>query len=260
MSKKPQSPICRSFRQDFPQFVARAEALGVNISLSEGRRNGRERVFWLDGYKQVDQATRRNSDGSPVHAGRRCAEHRHRFDRHRGRSRSRRHLSVPQRFLRVHDRGPSSSNKPPTSQARNPQARRIQESEDNCSTTSKNAKPSWTSLQKEKRTNDKNVGRTKRGTQNAGAHARPKHHPTARRRQNLQSIYYFCSRDKPTRKEEPSTNDPQNEEKIEMLEKAIKQATDLLIQSSKTDDPAVDWAAKTTALGVLLKATEEKKH
>jgi LPS O-antigen subunit length determinant protein (WzzB/FepE family) len=49
------------------------------------------------------------------------------------------------------------------------------------------------------------------------------------------------------------------EEKIEMLEKAIKQATDLLIQSSKTDDPAVDWAAKTTALGVLLKATEEKK-
>ena len=50
------------------------------------------------------------------------------------------------------------------------------------------------------------------------------------------------------------------EEKIKMLEKAIKQAIDLLIQSSKTDDPAVDWAAKTTALGVLLKTTEEKKH
>ena len=50
------------------------------------------------------------------------------------------------------------------------------------------------------------------------------------------------------------------EEKIEMLEKDNKQATDLLIQSSKTDDPAVDWAAKTTALGVLLKTTEEKKH
>jgi hypothetical protein len=48
MSKKPSNQICRSFRQDFPQFVARAEALGVNISLSEGRRNGRERVFWLD--------------------------------------------------------------------------------------------------------------------------------------------------------------------------------------------------------------------
>jgi hypothetical protein len=49
------------------------------------------------------------------------------------------------------------------------------------------------------------------------------------------------------------------EEKIEMLEKAIKQATDLLIQSSKTDDPAVDWAAKTTALGVLLRSDRRKK-
>ena len=48
------------------------------------------------------------------------------------------------------------------------------------------------------------------------------------------------------------------EEKIKMLEKAIQQAIDLLIQSSKTDDPAVDWASKTTALGVLLKAIEEK--
>ncbi len=45
------------------------------------------------------------------------------------------------------------------------------------------------------------------------------------------------------------------EEKIEMLEKAIKQAADLLIQSTKTDDPAVDWAAKTVALGILLRAT-----
>lgn len=50
------------------------------------------------------------------------------------------------------------------------------------------------------------------------------------------------------------------EEKIEMLEKEIKQAIDLLIQSSKTDDPAIDWASKTTALGVLLRTTEEKKH
>jgi hypothetical protein len=63
MSKKPQNPICRSFRQDFPQFVERAEALGVNISLGEGRRNGRERVFWLDGYKQLTGYTT-NSDGS----------------------------------------------------------------------------------------------------------------------------------------------------------------------------------------------------
>lgn len=61
---KTKDPICRSFRQDFPQFVARAEALGVRISLSEGRRNGRERVFWLDGYKQLTGYTTR-SDGSP---------------------------------------------------------------------------------------------------------------------------------------------------------------------------------------------------
>lgn len=46
------------------------------------------------------------------------------------------------------------------------------------------------------------------------------------------------------------------EEKIELLEKAIQQAIDLLIQSSKTDDPAVDWAAKTAALGVLLRTKE----
>jgi hypothetical protein len=46
--------ICRSFRQDFPQFVARAEALGVRITLSKARRRkGRARVFWLDGYRQL---------------------------------------------------------------------------------------------------------------------------------------------------------------------------------------------------------------
>lgn len=56
--------ICRSFRQDFPQFVARAEALGVNISLGEGRRNGRARVFWLDTYRQLTGYTTR-SDGQP---------------------------------------------------------------------------------------------------------------------------------------------------------------------------------------------------
>lgn len=55
--------ICRSFRQDFPQFVERAEALGVEITLSSGRRNGRDRVFWLDGYKQLTGYTT-NSDGS----------------------------------------------------------------------------------------------------------------------------------------------------------------------------------------------------
>ena len=62
MSKKAKNSICRSFRQDFPQFVERAEALGVNISLGEKRRNGRERVFWLDGYKQLTGYTT-NSDG-----------------------------------------------------------------------------------------------------------------------------------------------------------------------------------------------------
>ena len=64
MTKKKDNPICRSFRQDFPQFVERAEALGVRITLGEGRRNGRERVFWLDGYKQLTGYTTR-SDGRP---------------------------------------------------------------------------------------------------------------------------------------------------------------------------------------------------
>lgn len=63
LHKKP-NLICRSFRQDFPQFVERAEALGVSISLSKGRRNGRERVFWLDGYKQLTGYVMR-SDGRP---------------------------------------------------------------------------------------------------------------------------------------------------------------------------------------------------
>lgn len=62
MSEK--TNICRSFRQDFPEFVSRADALGVRISLGEGRRNGRERVFWLNGYRQLTGYTTR-SDGSP---------------------------------------------------------------------------------------------------------------------------------------------------------------------------------------------------
>lgn len=64
MKQKKDDPICRSFRQDFPEFVGRAEALGVRISLGEGRRNGRERVFWLDGYRQLTGYTTR-SDGAP---------------------------------------------------------------------------------------------------------------------------------------------------------------------------------------------------
>ena len=57
--------ICRSFRQDFPEFVERAEALGVGIGLGEGRRKGKhDRVFWLDGYRQLSGYTTRQ-DGQP---------------------------------------------------------------------------------------------------------------------------------------------------------------------------------------------------
>jgi hypothetical protein len=57
--------ICRSFRQDFPEFVARAEALGVDISFGEGRRKGKhDRVFFLDGYRQLSGYTTRQ-DGQP---------------------------------------------------------------------------------------------------------------------------------------------------------------------------------------------------
>ena len=62
---KDKNRICRSFRQDFPEFVERAEALGVRISLSkERRRPGQDRVFWLDGYKQLTGYTTR-ADGAP---------------------------------------------------------------------------------------------------------------------------------------------------------------------------------------------------
>jgi hypothetical protein len=45
--------ISRSFKKDFPQFVERATALGVSISLSTGKRNGAPRAYWLDGYRQL---------------------------------------------------------------------------------------------------------------------------------------------------------------------------------------------------------------
>lgn len=65
MSNKPRNPICRSFRQDFPEFVERAEALGVWIELSKTRRRpGHDRVFWLDGYRQLTGYTTR-ADGAP---------------------------------------------------------------------------------------------------------------------------------------------------------------------------------------------------
>lgn len=56
--------LCRSFRQDFPEFVSRAEGLGVSIKLSKERRKGRDRVFWLDGYRQLTGYTTRR-DGTP---------------------------------------------------------------------------------------------------------------------------------------------------------------------------------------------------
>jgi hypothetical protein len=100
MTKK-DNPICRSFRQDFPQFVARAEALGVNISISKSRRRyGRERVFWLDGYKQLTGYTTR-SDGSPFtleDASRNIDKALTAIEEDRAATAT---LSVPQRFLRV---------------------------------------------------------------------------------------------------------------------------------------------------------------
>jgi hypothetical protein len=62
---KEKNLICRSFRQDFPEFVERAEALGVRIQLGGRRRRpGQDRVFWLDGYKQLTGYTTR-ADGAP---------------------------------------------------------------------------------------------------------------------------------------------------------------------------------------------------
>ena len=62
---KKENRICRSFRQDFPEFVARAEALGVRIELSKARRRpGHDRVYWLDGYRQLTGYTLR-ADGMP---------------------------------------------------------------------------------------------------------------------------------------------------------------------------------------------------
>jgi len=62
---KKENKICRSFRSDFPEFVERAEALGVRIDVSGGRRRpGQDRVFWLDGYRQLTGYTTR-ADGMP---------------------------------------------------------------------------------------------------------------------------------------------------------------------------------------------------
>lgn len=62
-TKREPDPISRAFRQDFPQFADRAKSLDVRISLSPGKRGNHDRVFWLDGYKQLTGYTTR-SDGS----------------------------------------------------------------------------------------------------------------------------------------------------------------------------------------------------
>ena len=92
--------ICRSFRQDFPEFVARAEALGVKISLSEGRRKGRDRVFWLNGYRQLTGYTTRSDGGRFTHddAVRNIDKALTAIEKDRA---STAHLSVADRFARV---------------------------------------------------------------------------------------------------------------------------------------------------------------
>jgi hypothetical protein len=64
-TKRPPELISRAFKQDFPQFVDRAKALGVRISLSKGgQRYDTRRVYWLDGYKQLTGYTTK-ADGAP---------------------------------------------------------------------------------------------------------------------------------------------------------------------------------------------------
>ena len=64
MKRKDPEAISRAFRKDFPEFVERAKALGVRITLSTGRRNGPSRVYWLNDYRQLTGYTTK-SDGSP---------------------------------------------------------------------------------------------------------------------------------------------------------------------------------------------------
>lgn len=99
MTKK-DNLICRSFRQDFPQFVERAEALGVRITLSTSRRKGHDRVFWLEGYKQLTGYTTR-SDGRPFtheDAARNIYKALKSIEQDRAATAG---LSVPERFARV---------------------------------------------------------------------------------------------------------------------------------------------------------------
>jgi hypothetical protein len=50
---KPKPLISPAFKRDFPEFVARADALGVRIQPSPTRRRGKPLTYWLDGYRQL---------------------------------------------------------------------------------------------------------------------------------------------------------------------------------------------------------------
>lgn len=52
-SAKPRPQMSPAFKRDFPEFVERAEALGVRIQPSPSRRRGKPAVYWLDGYRQL---------------------------------------------------------------------------------------------------------------------------------------------------------------------------------------------------------------
>ena len=99
--EKKENLICRSFRQDFPEFVKRAEALGVRIDLSKARRRpGQDRVFWLDGYKQLTGYTTR-ADGAPFtreDAARNIDKVLSAIEEDRAAAAA---LSIPERFARV---------------------------------------------------------------------------------------------------------------------------------------------------------------
>ena len=100
--EKKENLICRSFRQDFPEFVERAEALGVRIQLGGRRRPGRDRVFWLDGYKQLSGYTTR-ADGAPFtreDAARNIDRVLSAIEEDRAVAAE---LSIPERFARVMD-------------------------------------------------------------------------------------------------------------------------------------------------------------
>ena len=100
---KKENKICRSFRQDFPEFVERAEALGVRIDISTGRRRpAQRRVFWLDGYRQLTGFTTR-ADGVPFtreDAAKNIDKVLSAIEEDRAATAE---LSIPERFARVMD-------------------------------------------------------------------------------------------------------------------------------------------------------------